>query len=41
MRVFLVLGVEGLLGDTELPGDFSDGGTRFGLPEGVDELLLW
>ena len=38
--LLLFPGVQGLLGDAELPADITDGGARFGLPEGVEDLLF-
>lgn len=40
MCVLLFPGVEGLLGDAELPTNIPDGGATLGLPEGIHDLFF-
>ncbi len=38
--ILLFPGVEGLLGDAELPTDIPDGGATLGLPESIHDLFF-
>jgi hypothetical protein len=40
MRIFLLPGVEGLLGDAILPAQIANWGAGLGLAEGIDDLLF-